>query len=1429
MDENTVRLLDLFRAYEPDEECLALLEHVMVFTAEVDMQSRSAAVTIRPDAYVPLRCIRKIEQGISRAYGIRTFTLKAVYGPGGLGLFQLQDLGAFLTEQFAPSYSILAGCSYGLEDNTLYLHLKGNGKVMLRPHVAKAERWLREMFETDVVIEVVVGKEPNARELFAATEKIRQQALSKLPKVQEPVKVQKIAAKENPNLIYGKAIKGEPMPMKNIAMDSGRVVVEGEVFALEHRELSRSGAWVINFDMTDYTGSVRINRYMDLKRDKPEPILSGISKGMWVKIYGKISFSRYENDIVLEPYSIEVGKKPQRQDTAEEKRVELHLHTQMSSMDALTPTGDVVSLAAKWGHKAIGITDHGIAQAYPDAMKAGKGKIKILYGCEGYFVNDIDDKIAVKGKGDFDFHQEYVVFDLETTGLSFENDAITEIGAAIYRDGKMTDTFQTFVNPNRRLSQKIVELTGITDSMLRDAPQVWEAIPKFLEFCGERPLVAHNADFDVSFVKAAARRLGLSFEPTYLDTLVLAQGLMPGLNKYKLNVVADALSLPDFNHHRAVDDAMTVGYMLERFFAMLEERNITRVSQINEAMGAMKAGNRVTSLQARHIILYAKNNTGLRNLYRLISYGHLKYYKRVPRIPKSELMQWREGLIVGSACEAGELFQAVVENRSWDELLRIASFYDFLEIQPICNNRFMIAKGICESDEDLRNYNRTIVRLGEELNIPVVATGDVHFLNPEDEIFRHILLATKKYDDADKDLPIYFKSTDEMLEEFAYLGEEKCHEVVIRNTNLIADMCDELRPVPKNLFPPAIQDSDRLLKDLVYGKMHELYGEEPPSLITERIETELDAILGRNYDVIYMSAQMLVADSLEHGYLVGSRGSVGSSLVAFMSGITEVNSLPAHYRCPNCKHTDFDAGADYGCGADMPDALCPVCGANYAKDGFDIPFETFLGFGGDKVPDIDLNFSGEYQAKAHAYCIEMFGSSHVFRAGTIGTVADKTAYGYAVKYLQERNISVSKAEENRLAAGCTGVKRTTGQHPGGLVVIPADNEIYDFCPVQHPADDPNTDIITTHFEYHCMEDNLLKLDMLGHDDPTMIRMLEDMTGVDAKKIPLDDPETKAIFRSPEPLGLPDNDPVIGKTGSIGIPEFGTSFTRQMLVDTQPDGFDMLVRLSGFSHGTDVWLGNAKDLILSGTASVKETVGCRDDIMLFLISKGMDPKMAFKIMEAVRKGKVKKGGFSEGWVEKMQELGVPQWYIDSLAKIAYLFPKAHAVAYVMMAFRIAWFKVHEPLAFYSAYFYRKSQKGGFDAEMMTQGLDTVKYHINRIKNDPESTDKDEDLMTTLEACYEFYLRGFEFAPIDIYRSHATKFVPENGKLLPPFVAVSGLGESAAWDILEGREGKRFISIEEFSAACPKVSKTHMELLRILGAFGDLPETSQVTLF
>ena len=798
----------------------------------------------------------------------------------------------------------------------------------------------------------------------------------------------------------------------------------------------------------------------------------------------------------------------------------------------------------------------------------------------------------------------------------------------------------------------------------------------------------------------------------------------------------------------------------------------------------------------------------------------------MPIIPKSELIAHREGLIIGSACEAGELFRAVADHKDWEELKRIASFYDYLEIQPICNNRFMLREGAARSEEELCDFNRTIVRLGEELGKRVVATGDVHFQEPEDEVYRHILLASKKFPDANAPLPIYFRTTDEMLREFEYLGKEKAYEVVVTNTRAIADQIENIELLPKGkLFPPRLENSREDLNRLVWDKVHELYGDEPPKLIKDRLDIELGGILGK-YDVVYMSAQKLVQRSLECGYLVGSRGSVGSSLVAYMSGITEVNSLPPHYRCPKCRHSEFITDGSYGCGADMPDKNCPECGTKYVKDGFDIPFETFLGFGGGKVPDIDLNFSGEYQARAHRHAIEMFGETQVFRAGTIGTLAEKTAFGFVKKYLEENGIQSGAAEIDRLTAGCVGVRRTTGQHPGGLVVVPDDLEIEDFCPVQHPADAEDSDTITTHFEYHCMEDNLLKLDMLGHDDPTMIRMLEDLTGVNARTIPLDDPDTMSIFTSSKVLGF-ENDDLLGPTGAVAIPEFNTRFTRQMLIDTQPKDFNTLVRLSGFSHGTDVWLGNARELIVSGTASVLETVGCRDDIMLYLISMGLDPKMSFKIMEAVRKGKVKKGGFQDGWVEAMQEHDVPEWYIESLAKIGYLFPKAHAVAYVMMAFRIAWFKVHEPLAFYATFFTVRAK--AFDAEYCCAGLDAVKRKIREIENNKDASAVEQDLMTTLEVCYEFYRRGFHFDTIDIYRSDATKFTVTEGGLLPPFISVHGLGEAAALDTVEKRRGKEFISVEEFSMCCSKLSKTHIEQLRALGAFAGMADTSQLTLF
>ena len=1225
-------------------------------------------------------------------------------------------------------------------------------------------------------------------------------------------------------IIMGREIKGHPMPMSELNPKAGNVVVEGKVFKCEFRELRQPGMWLALIEMTDYEGSVIVRKRM-LEKDVA-PLRDRVSTGMWLRVAGTMELTYDGHDMQLNPRDVtEITHEP-RMDTAEVKRVELHLHTRMSNMDALTDTGSVVKLAAKWGMPAIAITDHGVAQSFPDAWHAGEGKIKILYGCEGYFVNNIDDRIAIHGHQDIGFSDEIVCFDIETTGLKVTQEAITEIGAVRLRNGEIVETFQTFVDPERRLTPEIIGLTGITDEMLRGAPKLKDALTAFLAFAGDAPLAAHNAEFDISFIRAGCRKCGIPFEPTYIDTLILAQNLLPGLGKYKLDIVAEHLQLPQFNHHRASDDAVPVAQMLTKFFPMLEERGVTRLQQINNEMLKLRPLGSKSNRFPKHIILLAKNKAGLKNLYQLISLSNLKYFKRVPIIPKSELIAHREGLIIGSACEAGELFRAVADHKDWEELKRIASFYDYLEIQPICNNRFMLREGAARSEEELRDFNRTIVRLGEELGKRVVATGDVHFQEPEDEVYRHILLASKKFPDANAPLPIYFRTTDEMLREFEYLGKEKAYEVVVTNTRAIADQIESIELLPKGkLFPPRLENSREDLNRLVWDKVHELYGDEPPKLIKDRLDIELGGILGK-YDVVYMSAQKLVQRSLECGYLVGSRGSVGSSLVAYMSGITEVNSLPPHYRCPKCRHSEFITDGSYGCGADMPDKNCPECGTKYVKDGFDIPFETFLGFGGGKVPDIDLNFSGEYQARAHRHAIEMFGETQVFRAGTIGTLAEKTAFGFVKKYLEENGIQSGAAEIDRLTAGCVGVRRTTGQHPGGLVVVPDDLEIEDFCPVQHPADAEDSDTITTHFEYHCMEDNLLKLDMLGHDDPTMIRMLEDLTGVNARTIPLDDPDTMSIFTSSKVLGF-ENDDLLGPTGAVAIPEFNTRFTRQMLIDTQPKDFNTLVRLSGFSHGTDVWLGNARELIVSGTASVLETVGCRDDIMLYLISMGLDPKMSFKIMEAVRKGKVKKGGFQDGWVEAMQEHDVPEWYIESLAKIGYLFPKAHAVAYVMMAFRIAWFKVHEPLAFYATFFTVRAK--AFDAEYCCAGLDAVKRKIREIENNKDASAVEQDLMTTLEVCYEFYRRGFHFDTIDIYRSDATKFTVTEGGLLPPFISVHGLGEAAALDTVEKRRGKEFISVEEFSMCCNKLSKTHIEQLRALGAFAGMADTSQLTLF
>ena len=1229
-------------------------------------------------------------------------------------------------------------------------------------------------------------------------------------------------------VLMGNPIKVKPVEMKTLDLKMGNATVSGKVFSVECVETRRPGMWRLHVEMTDYTSSVAVHKNLTEKEAKG---LDGkINPGMWLCVQGKMEPTWDGKDIQLNPYHINVIQHEERQDTAPVKRVELHLHTKMSNMDALTDTKEVIKEAIRWGHPAIAITDHGVAQSFPDAWHAAGDKIKILYGVEGYFINNVDDRIAVHGRGDCGLDDEFVCFDIETTGLNAGSDRMTEIGAVIYAGNEIKETFNTFVDPGMHIPAEITQLTGITDRDVKGAPSEAEAMKSFLEFVGDRPIVAHNADFDTGFMSAAAARSGIEFEPVYLDTLVLARALLPDLKRHKLDIVSNRLSLPEFNHHRASDDALVVARIMGRFLPMLAQQGAKTVNNIQEVYARIKPADHTKS---RHMILLVKNKVGLKNLYELVSQSYLKYFYKTPTMPKSLLIKHREGLLIGSACGMGELYGAVMHGASDSELKRIASFYDYLEIQPLGNNGFLVDNGVVSDISVLQDYNRRILDIGRQLNKPVIAASDVHFLDAEDEQYRKILQAAKKFSDADRGCPIFFRTTDEMLKEFDYLGDEVAHEVVVKNPRAIADMVDDIELLPKDLFPPKIENSARDLRDLVYGKMTDIYGENPPEIVKSRVDTELTTILDHNYDVIYMSAQKLVQNSLEHGYLVGSRGSVGSSIVAYMSGITEVNSLPPHYVCPKCKHSEFITDGSYGCGADMPPKNCPECGTLMRQDGFDIPFETFLGFpGNEKTPDIDLNFSGEYQAQAHKYTEELFGSDHVFRAGTIGTLAEKTAYGYVKKYLEERGIKVTKVEENRLAKGLVGVKRTTGQHPGGLVVIPQDMDVTDFCPVQHPADDPKSGIITTHFEYHCMESNLLKLDELGHDDPTMIRMLEDATGVNAREILLSDPDTMKIFTTPTVLGLPDDDDIIGKTGSIGIPEFGTGFTRQMLVDTQPTQFDTLVRLSGFSHGTDVWAGNIRDLIVNGIATVNETVGCRDDIMLYLIQKGMEPSLAFKTMEAVRKGKVKKSGEFPGDAEaQMRALDVPEWYIESCRKIAYLFPKAHAVAYVMMAFRIAWFKVHEPLAFYSAYFYRRSQKNSFDAEMMTAGLDEVRRKIYDLRQKEDATANEDSILTTLESVYEFYMRGFEFAPIDLYESSATKFkITEDGKLRPPFVAIAGLGETAAEDLENcAKPGHTYISIEEVSAACPKVSTTHLEILRRMGAFGEMPESSQINLF
>ena len=1241
----------------------------------------------------------------------------------------------------------------------------------------------------------------------------------------------------NEDVLYGRDFDGDVTPIEQIDTAIGDVIISGMVRNVEMREI-RNERTIIMFNVTDFTDTITVKVFA--KNEQVPELSCVIKKGNFLKIKGNATFDKYDQEIsIANVWGIRKGSDTRqvRNDLALHKRVELHCHTKMSDMDGVSYVSDIIKQAIRWGHKAIAITDHGVVQAFTDAFhtmsdlkgsyakKGEKLDFKIIYGVEAYLVDDTK-QIVTNPRGQ-SFNDTYVVFDLETTGFSAEVDRIIEIGAVKVCNGEIVDRFSTFVNPEIPIPFRIETLTHINDQMVMNAPKIEEILPKFLEFCEGAVMVAHNAEFDTSFIINKAEKIGINVDTTIIDTVLLAQFLMPNLHNYKLDTLTKHLNVVLESHHRAVDDAAATADIFVKMIKMLYDRDIPDVDKLNEE-GKMDE-NAIKKLHQYHCIILASNEMGRINLYRLVSASHLQYFNRFPKIPKSLVNQYREGLIIGSACEAGELFRSLVNGRSEAEIARIVNFYDYLEIQPIGNNRFMIEKEDCyvQNEEDLRNLNRKIVELGDKFGKPVVATCDVHFLNPEDEVYRRIIMAGKGFDDADNQAPLYLHTTEEMLHECDYLGSDKAYEVVVTNTNKIMDMCEEIEPVRPDKCPPFIENSDQMLRTICENRAHEIYGPELPQIVTERLERELNSIISNGYSVMYIIAQKLVWKSNDDGYLVGSRGSVGSSLAATMAGITEVNPLSPHYLCPKCYYNDFysDEVKAFagGAGCDMPDKICPKCGAKLNKMGFDIPFETFLGFKGNKEPDIDLNFSNEYQSKAHAYCEVIFGYGQTFRAGTIGTLADKTAFGYIKNYYEERGVHKRNCEIDRIVQGCVGVRRTTGQHPGGIVVLPVGEEINTFTPVQHPANDMTTATVTTHFDYHSIDHNLLKLDILGHDDPTMIRMLQDLTGIDPTTIPLDDESVMSLFKNTSALGVTPDDIHGIPLGCLGIPEFGTDFAMQMVIDAKPQEFSDLIRISGLSHGTDVWLGNAQTLIEQGLATISTAICTRDDIMIYLIQKGLDSEQSFTIMESVRKGK----GLKEEWKTEMRAHDVPEWYIDSCLKIKYMFPKAHAAAYVMMAWRIAYCKVYYPLAYYAAYFSIRAT--GFNYEIMCQGKERLEYFYKDYTRRKDSlSKKEQDTYRDMKIVQEMYARGFDFTPIDVYRAKPDRFQVIDGKLMPALNTIDGMGDNAAIAVAEAAKDGKFLSKDDFRQRT-KATKTVIDLMADLGLLGELPESNQLSLF